>query len=514
MSERIPTRRGARTVLAGAGVTGPAAELFLDSTASARHAARVGRLVAAALDEASRVTSHELATRFSFAPAFAPLYGIAVLVLDAFGVVDEKSGPNERTAKIQHRAFRTDCGPRTGPASGARNAAARDAVDVLYRQATGFTGGPAEVVVRPDRGDMAAIEIEVVPPSGASSFVQLFVDPMPGFDSPAPSWMSTIALEGLRRAYGAPPWFVLGDARKAGPGETRPSPHVLDVVRLDGDLAGWGAILAQLVARARVDAIDAGIVALMTEFFRSAPPIPEHGRTLFEMKRYAHPGSRRATLADLDHWISAELDAHAAATVGAALHNNDTPAAFVVDLIEASIYGLRTWIVEAEMYAREECRDLIDGLDRLEDPHPIDPDMHLAGAALLIMLARGELVGGDRAPVDPHDSKGRDVAEARTMVALDAAAKRYGVPSLIPDPTLGLVFASAPEVVIDVDDASAHTGRIDGFAKLARRVAECAPDVATEAPATLPRFPMPIEGSRTEWLALADDLEIDDEDEV
>ena len=91
------TRQDTRDNLETHGITGRAAEAFVEATGPDRHAARVQRFVDAALDEYLRVTDRSNSIPSACAPE-AYAYAIATLVLDAFGVVAD-NGPSEQTQK-------------------------------------------------------------------------------------------------------------------------------------------------------------------------------------------------------------------------------------------------------------------------------------------------------------------------------------------------------------------------------------------------------------------------------
>lgn len=262
----------AREALARAGVQGKAAEAMLEATGKDRHAARARRFAAMALDEYLRVTNRSNGIPKACAVE-AHTYAIAVLVLDAFGLVTAH-GPTEALQKVHHRAFRDGCGPRIGPMAGATHAAARAAVDELWRAAVMARGGrlpklqsPSQIVLWPWTSPAGVlVEMPGLPLLGLAVEMP---DTMTAAQSPA--WLRTIAIEGSRRALGLPPWFRLGAERVPCVGEKTPSPSIFDLVAFEGSADEWAVVLNAALERERLDRICRDLVTLGRELAKKEP---------------------------------------------------------------------------------------------------------------------------------------------------------------------------------------------------------------------------------------------------
>lgn len=411
-SRHMPeTRQDTRDSLEERGIRGRVADAYLDATGPDRHAARVQRFIDAACQEYLRVTDRSNnIPPICCVEAFS--YAIAVLVLDAFGVVAD-NGPNEQTQKIHHRAFRNGCGPRIGDIASATHAAARGAVDQLWRRAyelchnvtvdKQFT--PASITLRPSL-EPAGIIVKAhdLPP------ITLPVEPTESIDAQSPSWLHTIALEGMRRGMKSNPWFQLMGERPpiVTPGPMGPS--IFDLIVIEGDPVAWATVLDDIIERLRVDGIAQSLINFARDMRIKEP--------LFWLPPWRPRRARRVSLEYVKGWVTAACgetmgDETAIGTCIKYDSGNDLSLA----ILESMAHEL-----EAFSAARMMRRTDIGGYSCTED----------AAIVLLMLLEMANC------KVDADRERQRGYAER----AMKAIAERHGPPVLYPEPSIATVKES------------------------------------------------------------------------
>ncbi len=422
------TRTETRRALARRGIDGRAAEAFLTATGPDRHLERVRFFKDAALEEFRHVIGAKAIPLERRAEACA--YAIAVLVLDAFGVVGA-SGPTEASQKNHHRAFREGCGPRLGPMAGATHAAAHDALVELWRlavlpspamQVTSRDGAcsPARILVRPS----------VSPPGIVFSFpslpdLVLEAEPNEHISAQPPAWLYTIAMEGMRRALDVKPWFALGAERFDGLGVREPSPHILNIILLDGTAEHWTAVVDATLERKRVDQMGRDLARLGRDLVKEEP--------LFWMPPWKPP-SRVGLLSYMVDWIHLVISDEArAARVAESVKADESET--VEHEVKTALLLERRWITDARGFAEE----LIGH----------DPPQRIRDATVCLVLLAAAAAPGRALAESITSSKRLAVLEPKPIAerclayaarATRALVERHGAVVLSPTPGLGLVF--------------------------------------------------------------------------
>lgn len=302
-------RLDARVELAAKGVVGTAAEALLNATGRERHSARARHFLSAALQEWCRVTNQETIPPEQDSDAAA--YAIAVILLDCFGPFTV-GGPSATNSRAHHRAFRQDCGARTGPKSGATYAAASCAIHDLWRRAlpSAHRDYPLTIVIRPsaDRDGISFCMSDAVD-------VVIRIEPTPDCDAQPPAWVRAVALEGLRRALGETSWFRVRGEREPQEHEVHASWHPFDFVSFAGDATAWATVVEQIVKRDWTDRVGYEIKAFARDTHVKAP--------LFWLPPHRPTPLQRPSLAFLNGWIERAVDDEARASQAIALATID-----------------------------------------------------------------------------------------------------------------------------------------------------------------------------------------------
>lgn len=412
--KRPETVADTRTTARSIGLPQNAAAAFVTATARDRHLDRVNAFMRAARDEYRR--AHATMPQSHAAEI---QYAIAVLVLDAFGLVSD-TGPTHETTKVHHRAFRTGCGPRTGPIATVTHAAAREAVDNLYAALFALEH-PA--LPQPQRGCPFIRIMPSVAPVGitfkvsACSPITLCIEPTETENSQAPGWTRTLAVEGLRRAMGRTPWFALRGERVPGPNESRPSASIFDLIIFDGTAADWGVVLSAAIERRRVDTIATHIASFISAAAKLEP--------LFWLPPWAPPSKKRVSLDYIERWLSMALGDETAKPVIAAVMNGTA-----VDVAMAWDKATRA---EFEWMTRIECM-VAPMAPMLPTVGSADWSRDWLSLATLFMVASAVGSGSDA-----------QLGYAERAVN---ALRRFGTPVLSPEPSLGLQFDECDGVVL------------------------------------------------------------------
>ncbi len=412
----LPATRGStRHDLASRGIEGQAAEAFIESSGRDRHAARVRQFITAAHAEYQRIASRSSGTAIG---SRRDAYAIAVLILDAFGIVAQ-NGPCGALQKVHHRAFRDGCGARVGPSAAATHAAARGAVDELWQSAWAIEHpvlktrghGPPAILIMPSTDP---IGIKVKP--SAIPAITLTVEPTEAMAAQPPSWLRTIALEGMRRGLRHEPWFQLRGERTPGPNEATPSPTIFDVVTIEGTAEQWATVLNAIIERQRVDDIAAQIVKLISSIRQREP--------LLWLPAWKPPCPRHVSLEYIQRWIEMAI-------------SDVAKSAPIVELTKtATSDDVRRAIgsaLDPECFWISAHRERVGSIGA---GHLTEPAQFRTLAVLLMLMST----------VHEHGELPMAAAE-RAMRALG----EYGTPVLSPDPLLGLQFDERPGVNI-VDD--------------------------------------------------------------